>query len=66
MFIHKMKITHKVIIVVVTGIIMLTMFAAWGIIGKKETRKLSRIYNKNMIPLDYMRNIQSIFNEEYG
>ncbi len=60
----KMKITHKILIVIIIGIAISITFAAWAVIvGKKSTETLSSIYNENMTPLDNMRNIQSIYRE---
>ncbi len=57
----KLKISHKVLIVVVIGIAISITFAAWAVVvSKKNTETLSSIYNENMTPLDNMRNIQSI------
>ncbi len=63
-FLKKLKISHKVLIVVITGIIISTIFAAWAVVvGKKATKTLSSIYNQNVTPLDNLRGIQLAFRE---
>jgi methyl-accepting chemotaxis protein len=64
MFLKKIKITHKVIMVIVVGIFISAAFAACAVmIGKKETRTLEKIYIENVGPLDNLRKIQLNFRE---
>jgi methyl-accepting chemotaxis protein len=64
MFLQKIKITQKVIVVIVTSILISSVFATGGIImGKKQTSILRSIYEDNVTPLDKFRNIQLTFRE---
>jgi methyl-accepting chemotaxis protein len=64
MFLKKMKISHKILSVIIAGVIISAFFASWAVlIGKKETKTLARIYNENVTPLDNLRNIQLTFRE---
>ncbi len=64
MFLKNMKISHKIISVIITGILIAAVFAAGAIIiGERGTRVLESIYVDNVRPLDGLRNIQLIFRE---
>ncbi len=64
MFLKKLKISHKILIVIITGIIASSAFAFWSVkVAKKGTNTLQNIYVKDVIPLDNLRNIQLIFRE---
>jgi methyl-accepting chemotaxis protein len=64
MFLKKIKISHKILSVIVSGVIISAFFASWAVlIGKKETKTLASIYHENVTPLDNLRNIQLIFRE---
>ena len=64
MFLKNLKISHKILIVIITGIIASSAFAFWSVVvSKKGTSTLQVIYVKNVIPLDNLRNIQLIFRE---
>ncbi len=64
MFLKNVKITHKVLAVIIVGIIISSIFAFWAVlIGKKQTIMLERIYVENVKPLDNLRGIQLIFRE---
>jgi len=64
MFLKNLKISHKILIVIITGIIASSAFAFWSVmITRKGTNTLHDIYVKNVIPLDNMRSIQLIFRE---
>jgi len=64
MFLKNLKISHKILIVIITGIIASSAFALWSIaVAKKGTNTLQNIYVKNVIPLDNLRGIQLIFRE---
>ena len=64
MFLKRLKISHKVLSVIVSGIIISAFFASWAVfVGKKGTRTLASIYNENVTPLDNLRNIQLIIRE---
>ena len=64
MFLKNLKISHKILIVIITGIIASSAFAFWSVmIARKGTNTLHDIYVKNVIPLDNMRSIQLIFRE---
>lgn len=64
MFIKRLKISHKVIAVIISGIIISVIFALLAVyIGKKGTSTLASIYNENVTPLDNLRNIQLMFRE---
>ncbi len=64
MFISRMKITHKILAVIMAGIALSALFAASAVmIGTQQTRTLENIYSENVIPLDNLRKIQLIFRE---
>ncbi len=64
MFLQKLKISHKILAVIISGIIISASFAALAVMaGKHETKTLASIYNENVTPLDNLRNIQLIFRE---
>jgi methyl-accepting chemotaxis protein len=64
MFLKNLKISHKILIVIITGIIASSAFALWSVVvAKKGTNTLQVIYVKNVIPLDNLRSIQLIFRE---
>ena len=64
MFLKNLKISHKILIIVISGIMASSAFALWSVIvAKKGTNTLQDIYVQNVIPLDNMRNIQLIFRE---
>ncbi len=64
MLLQKLKISHKILAVIISGIIISTSFAALAVmVGKHETKTLASIYNENVTPLDNLRNIQLIFRE---
>ena len=64
MFLKKLKVAHKILAVIIAGIILSVFFASWAVyLGKKETRTLASIYNENVTPLDNLRNIQLMFRE---
>ena len=64
MFLQKIKISHKVLIVIISGIIISASFAAWSVlVNKKEATTLASIYNENVTPLNHLKNIQLIFRE---
>jgi len=64
MFLKNLKISHKILIVIITGIIASSCFAFWSVaVSKKGTNTLQDIYIKNVIPLDNLRSIQLTFRE---
>ena len=64
MFLRNLKISHKILIVIITGIMASSAFAFWSVIvAKKGTDTLQDIYVQNVIPLDNLRSIQLIFRE---
>ncbi|NOZ69125.1 MAG: methyl-accepting chemotaxis protein, partial [Deferribacteres bacterium] len=64
MSLNNLKITHKILAVVVTGIIISASFALLTtIIGRQQINTLENIYNKNVLPLDNLRRIQLFFRE---
>ncbi len=64
MFFKKLKISYKILAVIVSGILLSVFFASWSVYsGKKETKTLASIYNENVTPLDNLRNIQLMFRE---
>ncbi len=64
MFLKNLKISHKILIVILSGIVASSAFAIWSVmVAKKGTNTLQEIYVQNVIPLDNMRNIQLTFRE---
>jgi methyl-accepting chemotaxis protein len=64
MLLTNLKITHKVTIIIVIGIIIAGSLAIQNItIGKKQISALETIYNDNVTPLDNLRKIQLSFRE---
>ncbi len=64
MFLKNLKISHKILIVIITGILASSAFSFWSvIIARKGTHTLQDIYVKNVIPLDNLRSIQLTFRE---
>ena len=60
----KVKISHKLIILILIGTITLSVFAIGSVIlGQKQIDTLEHIYVDNVIPLDKLRKIQLIFRE---
>lgn len=64
MFLQRLKISHKVLTIVLAGIIISVSFAAMAIImGQKQITTLENIHFKEVTPLDNLRKIQLIFRE---
>ena len=64
MFIRKMKIAHKILAVIMSGIAISALFAAGAVMmGTRQTQTLERIYTENVTPLDNLRKIQLTFRE---
>ncbi|MEW6599973.1 MAG: methyl-accepting chemotaxis protein [Nitrospirota bacterium] len=64
MFINKLKITHKVVVIVTVGIIISVSFAFLNMVmGNKQIDTLENIYTGNVTPLDNLRKIQLGFRE---
>ncbi len=64
MFFKKLKITHKVAVIIITGIIISVSFALLNIVmGNRQINTLENIYNGNVTPLDNLRKIQLSFRE---
>ncbi|MBC8414763.1 MAG: methyl-accepting chemotaxis protein [Nitrospira sp.] len=64
MFLNKLKISHKIIVVITAGILISSAFAVLTVyMGKGQINRLESIYKKNVIPLDNLRRIQMIFRE---
>ncbi|RJR20462.1 MAG: methyl-accepting chemotaxis protein, partial [Nitrospiraceae bacterium] len=64
MFINKLKITHKVAVIIITGIIISGSFALLNMtMGNRQIDTLESIYNENVTPLDNLRKIQLSFRE---
>jgi methyl-accepting chemotaxis protein len=64
MFLKNLKISHKILIVIITGIMASSAFSFWSVmIARKGTHTLQDIYIKNVIPLDNLRSVQLIFRE---
>ena len=60
----KLKITHKVLSVIIAGIIISSVFALIAVrTGQKQTSTLESIYIENVTPLDQLRRIQLYFRE---
>lgn len=60
----KIKITHKVLSVIIAGIIISSIFAAIAVqTGQRQTSTLESIYNENVTILDNIRRIQLYFRE---
>ncbi len=64
MLLNRIKIAHKLLIVVVVGLVAII---AYGVVtvamGKKQISTLEVIYNQKVKPLDNLRNIQLVFRE---
>ena len=61
---NKVKITHKVLAVIIAGIIISSIFAVIAVqTGQRQTRTLESIYNENVTILDNIRRIQLYFRE---
>ncbi len=64
MIFKKLKITHKVTIIIVSGIIIAGALAVQNItMGNRQIETLETIYNDNVTPLDNLRKIQLSFRE---
>ncbi len=64
MLLKRLKITHKVLLVILIGVILSAIFAvSTVVVSQNDIRKMEVMYKNNMTPLDDMRNIQSIFRE---
>ena len=60
----KIKITQKVLSVIIAGIIISSVFAFIAVqTGQKQTKTLESIYNENVTILDNIRRIQLYFRE---
>jgi methyl-accepting chemotaxis protein len=64
MFVKDITIKKKILFVIITSLVLLSMLTA-GIIlyGKKQVSTLDNIYHERMVPLDNLRRIQLIFRE---
>jgi methyl-accepting chemotaxis protein len=61
---NKIKITHKVLSVIIAGIIISSIFAVIAVqTGQRQTNTLESIYNENVTILDNIRRIQLYFRE---
>ncbi len=59
-----MKIAHKIMVVIIAGILIAIVFAAGAVlIGESDTNRLERIYLENVRPLDNLRAMQLVFRE---
>ncbi len=64
MLVKRLKISYKIVSIVLAGIIISSTFAAWSIFfGNKQISTLENIYVGNVTPLDNLRKIQLIFRE---
>ena len=64
MYKKRFKITHKIAVVVIAGIIISVSFALLNVVmGNKQVDTLENIYNENVTPLDNLRKIQLSFRE---
>jgi methyl-accepting chemotaxis protein len=60
----RLKITHKIMLIIITGFIMSGSFAFLNtVMGNRQIDTLENIYTKNVIPLDNLRKIQLSFRE---
>lgn len=67
MFLKRLKIFHKILVVIISGISISIVFAGAAIfIGQKDTKTLESIYMENVTPLDNLRKIQLIVRELEG
>ncbi|GBE34225.1 methyl-accepting chemotaxis protein McpS [bacterium BMS3Bbin06] len=64
MILQNTKISHKLIFMTVTGLVIIGLFAC-GIVlmGKDQIDAFEDIYNTKLVPLDNLRNMQLIFRE---
>lgn len=64
MSINKLKITHKVAIIIIAAIIISVSFGLLNMtMGNRQIKMLESIYNENVTPLDNLRKIQLSFRE---
>ena len=64
MFLKRVKISQKVIGVVILSLVVFITFTIGIIImGKKQSNTLEEIYSQKVVPLDNLRKIQLIFRE---
>lgn len=62
MFLLRLKISHKILAVIIAGIIMSASFAGIAIVmGQKQTDTLKEIHFENVTPLNNLRKIQLLF-----
>jgi methyl-accepting chemotaxis protein len=63
-FIHRLKISHKVIIIVLSGLVVLIGSGFWIIAsGKRQASTLENIYVREVKPLDNLRKMQHVFQD---
>lgn len=63
-FLSRVKISHKVLFLIVAGLTVLLSFTGWTIMaGKSQIRTLEEIYSQKVRPLDDLRKIQLLFRE---
>ncbi len=61
---RSLKISHKLIIMSVTGLFFIAVFCVSAIVmGKGQYNSLNEVYENNLKPLDSLRNIQLILRE---
>lgn len=64
MFLKRVKISQKVLIVVISSLVVFIAFTVGIIImGKKQLNTLEEIYSQKVVPLDNLRKMQLIFRE---
>lgn len=64
MLLNKMKISHKVLFVIILALVVFVAFAIGTIaMGKQQLNTLEEIYAEKVAPLGHLRRIQVIFRE---
>lgn len=64
MFLNRLKISHKVLFIIASGLVVLMSFTAWTILsGRSQIQTLKEIYDDKVRPLDELRSIQLLFRE---
>ncbi len=64
MYLRKLKISHKIVAIIIIAIIIISSFAFLNIkTGSDQSAALESIFNENVIPLDNLRKIQLTFRE---
>jgi methyl-accepting chemotaxis protein len=64
MFLKRMKISHKVLLLIVSGLVVFVSSTVWTVTaGRDQINTLEEIYVRKVRPLDSLRKIQLLFRE---